>query len=44
MLCRVFLGRALFAALIPLGIVLAGLLHADLTKERGVLTRVPHGH
>ena len=43
-LCRVFLGRALFAALIPLGIVLAGLLHADLTKERGVLTRVPHGH
>ncbi len=43
-LCRLFLGRALFWALIPLGIVLAGLLHADLTKERGALARVPHGH
>ena len=43
-LCRIFLGRALLFTLIPLAIVLAGLLHADLTKERGALARVPRGH
>ena len=43
-LCARFLGRALFFALIPLAVVLAGLLHADLTTEREVLSQVPRGH
>ncbi|MGM9618254.1 MAG: YoaK family protein [Oscillospiraceae bacterium] len=43
-LCRLFLGRAAFAALLPLGIVLADLLYADLKKEKGDLQRVPRGH
>ncbi|MGM9661535.1 MAG: YoaK family protein [Oscillospiraceae bacterium] len=43
-LCRLFLGRAAFAALLPLGIVLANLLYADLKKEKGSLQQVPHGH
>lgn len=43
-LCRLFLGRALFFALIPLAVVFIGLLYADLTKERDALDRIPGGH
>jgi uncharacterized membrane protein YoaK (UPF0700 family) len=43
-LCNIFLGKALWFALIPLGIVLADLLYADLKKEKGKLQLKPHGH
>ena len=43
-LCGRFLGKALLFALIPLTVVLNGLLHADLTVERGTLSRIPRGH
>jgi uncharacterized membrane protein YoaK (UPF0700 family) len=43
-LCRIFLGKAIWFALIPLGIVLADLLYADLKKEKGKLYLKPHGH
>lgn len=43
-LCDRYQGKALFAALIPLTIVLVDLLYADLKKEKGDLYKVPHGH
>ena len=42
--CGIWQGRGLLIALIPLGIVLADLLYADLKKEKGNLQQVPHGH
>jgi uncharacterized membrane protein YoaK (UPF0700 family) len=43
-LCKIFLGKAIWFALIPLGIVLADLLYADFKKEKGKLNLIPHGH
>jgi uncharacterized membrane protein YoaK (UPF0700 family) len=43
-LCRIFLGHAIWFSLIPLGIVLADLLYADIKKEKGRLEVIPHGH
>ena len=43
-LCNLYLGKALWFAEIPLGIVLADLLYADLKKEKGKLDQIPHGH
>ena len=43
-LCRLFLGHAIFFALIPLSVVLARLLWADLTKEHNQLDQIPSGH
>ena len=43
-LCNLFLGKAIFAALIPLMIVFIDLLYADLKREKGALERIPHGH
>ena len=43
-LCRRLLGRAIWFSLIPLGIVLADLLYADLVKERECLEQTPRGH
>jgi uncharacterized membrane protein YoaK (UPF0700 family) len=43
-MCKLFLGRALWGALIPLGIVLADLLYADMKKEKGKLSLIPRGH
>lgn len=43
-LSKRLLGRAIWFSLIPLGIVLADLLYADLVKERGHLEQIPHGH
>jgi hypothetical protein len=43
-LCKFFLGKALWGSLIPLGIVLADLLYADIKKEKGKLDLIPRGH
>jgi uncharacterized membrane protein YoaK (UPF0700 family) len=43
-LCRIFLGRALWITLIPLSVVLSDLLYADIKKEKGRLDVIPHGH
>jgi uncharacterized membrane protein YoaK (UPF0700 family) len=44
MLCKIFLGKAIWITLIPLGIVLTDLLYADIKKEKGKLNLIPHGH
>lgn len=43
-LCKFFLGKAIFAVLIPLLILFIDLFYADLKREKGELARVPHGH
>lgn len=43
-LCHLLRGKAIFFAIIPLAIVLIDFLYADLKKEKGALSRVPHGH
>ena len=43
-LTRVFLGKAMFFAVIPLAVILANLLRADLKTEKGLVHRKPHGH
>lgn len=43
-LCNLIKGKAIFAALIPLGVTFADLLYADLKREKGELEKVPHGH
>lgn len=42
--CRRLLGRAIWVVLLPLGVVFAALLHADLTTERELLEQPPAGH
>ena len=44
LLCRVLGTYAIWAALIPLGILFVDLLHADLTTEKDKLEITPHGH
>ena len=44
MLSKVFLGKSMLFALLPLSVILADLLHADLVKERGNFERKPRGH
>lgn len=39
----ILLGRAIWLTLIPMGIVLANLLYADLKTEKGRLAQAPHG-
>lgn len=43
-LCRLMQGRAIFVLLLPLSILLAVLLHADLTTEKDALAQIPAGH
>lgn len=43
-LCHFLLGKAIFAALIPLSIVFFDLLRADRTTEKDALEQIPHGH
>lgn len=43
-LCRYFLGKAVWGASLLLLIVFIDLLHADLTKEKGMLEMIPSGH
>lgn len=42
--CKLMLGRAIWLTLLPLGVVFAALLHADLTTERDMVERKPAGH
>ena len=42
--CLIFLGRAIWLTLIPFGVILAALLHADLIEERELKEMKPHGH
>ena len=44
LLCRVLDTYAVWVALIPLGVLFADLLHADLTTEKDKLEVTPHGH
>ncbi len=44
MLCTILSGRAVWGALLPLGIVLADLLYADLKTEKDDRSRIPRGH
>lgn len=43
-LCKVFLGKAIWFAVIPLIIVFVDLLYADLKTEKGMLHLIPNGH
>lgn len=43
-LCRLFLGKAIWGAALILLVAFVDLLHADLTKERGRLEQTPSGH
>ena len=43
-LCHLFLGRALWLTLLPLGFLFIALLRADLTTERSLVDRKPSGH
>jgi uncharacterized membrane protein YoaK (UPF0700 family) len=43
-MCQIFLGKAIWIALIPLGIVLVDFLYADIKKEKGKLDLIPRGH
>lgn len=43
-LCKYFLGKAIWAAILPLTVVFIDLLHADLKKEKELLDVKPHGH
>ncbi len=44
LLCRFFLGRAVWGAALILLVAFVDLLHADLTKEREKLDQIPSGH
>ncbi len=43
-LCVLFKGRAIWGALVPLGIVFIDLLYADLKTEHEYIEYTPHGH
>lgn len=42
--CNTISGSAILLALLPLGIIFARLLHADLTTEKALLEKKPAGH
>lgn len=42
--CHLAAEKAIWIALIPLGIVMIRLIHADLIDEKGMLSRKPSGH
>lgn len=42
--CKLLSGKAIWISLLPLGIVFAALLHADLTTEKELLEKKPSGH
>lgn len=43
-LCNIFVGKAIWATLIPLGVILATLLYADLVAEKDRMEQKPAGH
>ena len=42
--CHLVFAKAIWLNLLPLGIVLVRLVHADLTEEKGLLSQKPAGH
>lgn len=43
-LCNIFCGKAIWAVLVPLGLIACTLLHADLKTERDMMEKKPGGH
>lgn len=43
-LCNLFVGKAIWASLLPFGVVLFTFLHADLTTEKNMMKKKPGGH
>lgn len=43
-LCRLFLGKGIWFAVLPLGVLFFDLLYADLKTEKEQIERKPHGH
>lgn len=43
-LCNLLVGKAIWATLIPLGVIFCTLLHADLTTEKEMMGKKPAGH
>ena len=44
MFCKVLQEKAIWLALVPLGVCLGIMIHADLTIEKEMLEEAPHGH
>ena len=42
--CRLFVGKAIWVTIIPLGVIFVTLLHADLTTEKNMVDQKPAGH
>ena len=42
--CHLLVGRAIWVTALPMAVILATLLHADLTTERALVERKPSGH
>lgn len=43
-LCNLFIGKAIWVTLIPLGIILVTFLYADLITEKDMMEKKPSGH
>lgn len=43
-LCNLLVGKAIWATLIPVGVIFCTLLHADLTTEKDMMGKKPAGH
>lgn len=43
-LCNFFVGKAIWATMIPLGVILGTLLHADFIVEKDMMEQKPAGH
>lgn len=43
-LCNIFVGKAIWATLLPLGVILVTLLYADLVVEKDMMEQKPAGH
>lgn len=43
-LCNIFVGKAIWATLLPLGVILVTLLYADLVAEKDRMEQKPAGH
>jgi len=42
--CRYFQYRSIWGSAVILLLIFIGLFHADLSYEKGLLDKVPHGH
>ena len=43
-LCHIFIGKAIWATLIPFGVIFVKLIHADLVTEKDLFEKKPSGH